>query len=189
MSSPHAILRSKLLVVGPSTVGKTSIIKSFAQEGNQFQPSYSMTLSADVTSKSVTNEEHNITVEFFMYDISGSPIYEYEYPDIFPDANQILVVFDVTRANTLRECGSWLDKVTKYAGRSLPGVIVGNKNDLSEFADVSVDDCKHFAIEHGLDYFDVSAKSYAGILDPFNALAERFISIYESEVDQFINAD
>lgn len=189
MSSGHAILRSKLLVVGPSTVGKSSIIKSFATDGGQFQPAYTMTLAAELTTKAVTNEEHNISVEFFMYDISGSSIYEYEYPDIFQDANQILVVFDVTRADTLRECGMWLDKVTKYAGKSLPGVIVGNKNDLSEFADVSVDDCKHFAIEHGLDYFDVSAKSYAGIVDPFNSLAERFIAAYESEVDQFINAE
>ena len=185
----HAVLRSKVLVVGPPTVGKSSIIKSFSTDGASFSSTYTMTLSAEVTIKSVINEEHNVTVEFFMYDISGSPIYEYEYPDVFRDANQVLLVFDVTRASTLKECGSWLDKVAKHAGKSLPGIIVGNKNDLSEFADVSMKDCKNFATEHGLDYFDVSAKTNAGIADPFNTLAEKFITVYENEVDQFINAD
>lgn len=185
----HVVLRSKLLVVGPSTVGKTSLIKSFATDGGQFLPAYTMTLSAELVTKAVTNEEHNTTVEFFMYDISGSSIYEYEYPDVFRDANQIMVVFDVTRSETLKECGAWLDKVAKYAGKSLPGVLVGNKNDLSEFADVSIDDCKNFATERALEYFDVSAKTYAGVVDPFNLLAERFIALYENEVDTFINAD
>ena len=185
----HAVLRSKLLVVGPSTVGKTSIIKAFKNDGQAFSTSYNMTLSAEVFDKAVVNEEHNTTVEFFMYDISGSSIYEYEYPDIFKDANQIMVVFDVSRAETLKECGQWLDKVAKYAEKSLPGVLVGNKMDLQEFADVSPDDCKNFATEHGMNYFEVSAKNNSGIVDPFNDLAEHFIAAYDAMVDTFISAD
>jgi hypothetical protein len=38
--------------------------------------------------------------------ISGSSIYEYESPDVFRDANQIMVVFDVTPATTLTECST-----------------------------------------------------------------------------------
>jgi len=185
----HVVLRSKLLVVGPSTVGKTSIIKSFASDNPQFSGSYTMTLASEVSVKAIPIEEHNCQVEFFMYDISGSSIYEYEYPDVFRDANQIMVVFDVTRVVTLAQCGEWLDKVAKYAGKSLPGVLVGNKHDLAEFADVSPEDCKNFATEHGLVYFEVSAKNNAGIAEPFNELGEKFFALYESEVDQFINAD
>lgn len=185
----HGVLRSKVLVIGPSTVGKSSLIKSFATDGSQFSPSYTMTLASEVTVKAVTNEEHKCSVEFFMYDISGSSIYEYEYTDVFRDANQIMVVFDVTRSDTLKECSQWLDKVAKYAGKSLPGVLVGNKSDLNEFADVSPDDCRNFAREHGLSYFEVSAKTNAGVVDPFNELGEKFIAVYEQEVDAFINAE
>ena len=185
----HAVLRSKLLVLGPSTVGKSSLIKTFSSDGTQFSPSYTMTLASEVTVKSVTNEEHNCNVEFFMYDISGSSIYEYEYPDVFRDANQIMLVFDVTRSTTLKECAQWLDKVAKYSGKSLPGVLVGNKSDLNDFADVSADECQTFAREHGLTYFEVSAKSNASVVDPFNDLGEKFIAIYEHEVDEFINAE
>jgi transport family protein 27 len=148
-----------------------------------------MTLAAEVAVKSIANEEHNSQVEFFLYDISGSSIYEYEYADVFRDANQIVVVFDVTRAETLKECSQWLDKVAKYAGKSLPGVLVGNKSDLAEFADVSQEDCQKFATERGLSFYEVSAKTSAGLIDPFNELGERFIQQYENEVDQFINAD
>jgi small GTP-binding protein len=185
----HAILRSKVLVVGASTTGKTALIKAFVNEGAGFVPTYQMTLAAEVQVKGIANEEHNCAVEFFLYDISGSSIYEYEYPDVFRDANQILVVFDVTRSDTFRECGQWLDKVAKYAGKSLPGILVGNKYDLAEFADVSPEDCKSFAAERGLTYYEVSAKTNIGVADPFAELADRFIQMYENEVDQFINAD
>jgi small GTP-binding protein len=185
----HAVLRSKVLVVGAATVGKTSLIKAFVSEGANFTPSYTMTLAAEVQVKGLANEEHNCAVEFFMYDISGSSIYEYEYPEVFRDANQILVVFDVTRSETFKECGQWLDKVAKYAQKSLPGVLVGNKHDLAEFADVSDEECKAFAAERGLTYYEVSAKTYVGVPDPFVDLSERFIQMYENEVDQFINAD
>ena len=185
----HAVLRSKVLVIGPPTVGKTTLIKSFSSDGQNFKPGYSMTLSAETTSKSIVNEEHNTTVEFFMYDISGSAIYEYEYPEVFRDANQIVLVFDISRADTLKECSDWLDKVAKYAGKSLPGVVVGNKNDLSEFADVSPEDCESFAKEKGLTYFDVSAKTFSKVTDPFAYLAEQYIALYESEVEQFVGAD
>ena len=185
----RAVLRSKVLVVGPPTVGKTSIIKAFASEGQGFKPGYSMSLSAESTAKAITNEEHNTNVEFFMYDISGSGIYEYEYPEVFRDANQIIVVFDLTRSETFKECANWLDKVAKYAGKSVPGVLVGNKSDLIEFADVSQDDCERFAKEKGLAYFEVSAKVYQKITDPFAYLAEQFIALYEKEIEQFVSAD
>ena len=48
----------------------------------------------------------------------------------------------------------------------MSGIIVGNKNDLSEFVDVPMKDCKNFATEYKLDYFDVSARTNAGIIDP-----------------------
>lgn len=187
--SAHVVLRSKVLVVGPSTVGKSCIVKSFAADGAGFSATYSMSLASEVSVKAIVNEEHDCSVEFFMYDISGSAIYEYEYADVFRDANQLMVVFDVTRSDTLSQCGAWLDKAAKYAGRSLPGVLVGNKSDLGEYADVSPDDCKNFAVEHGLTYYEVSAKTNAGISDPFTDLGEKFIAAYEAEVDAFINAD
>lgn len=185
----HAVLRSKVLVIGPPTVGKTTIIKSFASDGQNFKPGYSMTLGAETTAKSILNEEHNVNVEFFMYDISGSSIYEYEYPEVFRDANQIFLVFDISRAETMKECSDWLDKVAKYATKSLPGVIVGNKCDLSEFADVSKEECEAFAKERGLSYFEVSGKTFEKVTAPFAYLAEQYIALYESEVEQFVSAD
>ena len=185
----QAVLRSKVLVWGPSTVGKTSFIKSFVGDGSNFSTSYNMSLTAETSQKIITNEEHNMQVEFFMYDISGSPIYEYEYPEVFRDANQIIIVFDITRADTMKEASEWLDKVAKYTGKSLPGVLVGNKFDMKEFADVSDEDCHTFAQERGLVYFQVSAKSYANVTDPFTYLAEQYINLYNNEVDQLLHAE
>ena len=183
------VLRSKVLVIGPSTVGKTSLVKTFATDGKQFSQTYSMTLTAEPTIKAVTVEESNITVEFFLYDISGSSIFEYEYPEVFKNANQFALVFDITRGDTFRDCRPWLDKIAKYAGRTLPGVLIGNKSDLSDYADVTDDDCHSFGQEMKVNYFEVSAKTNAGVSAPFVALAEQFIHMYEAETEVFLNAD
>jgi hypothetical protein len=80
----------------------------------------------------------------FVYDVSGSGIYEYEYVDVFRDANQIMVVFDATRAVTLTQCSEWLDG--EVASRIPPR-------------------------EHGLACFEVSAKTSAGLIESFNELS------------------
>ena len=184
----NAVLRSKVLVLGPSTVGKTSFIRNFANDDKKPLSQYQMTLSAESHQKIVVNEEKNYSVEFFLYDISGSSIYEYEYPDIFSQANQFIVVFDITRASTLKEIDNWLDKFAKYS-KNITGVLVGNKSDLSEYSDISTEDCQNYAKSKGLPYFDVSAKTGANIAEPFIYLSEKFISLYEQEVNEFVHAD
>jgi len=40
-----------------------------------------------------------------------------------------------------------------------------------------------------LIYFEVSAKNNSGIAETFAELGEKFIAVYEGEVDQFVNAE
>jgi hypothetical protein len=62
-----------------------------------------MTLAVDSSVKGILNEDTMLKLISFMYYVNRSSIYEYEYADVLPDANQVLVVFDVTRAATLTQ--------------------------------------------------------------------------------------
>jgi hypothetical protein len=70
----------------------------------------------------------------------------------------------------------------------MPGVLVGHEHDFSECPDASPEDRKGPAAEHALVDFEVSAKNGRGIVGPFKGLAEKFITLCESEADQFTNA-
>ena len=83
-------LRCKVGIVGDSTVGKSSLIKMFKER--TFPNQYLMTIGADLYTKTIdvpviTNDQHESLhesnkenqVELYLFDISGSSIYESGY--------------------------------------------------------------------------------------------------------------
>ena len=68
------ILRAKLLVVGDSAVGKTAVVQQFANSGAAFPKNYSMTLGADVVTKTINIPDTSDAVELVMVDCSGKAV-------------------------------------------------------------------------------------------------------------------
>ena len=68
------VLRAKLLMLGDSCVGKTAIIQQFINSGAAFPKNYSMTLGADVQTKTINIPDTSDVVELTMIDCSGKTI-------------------------------------------------------------------------------------------------------------------
>ena len=68
------VLRAKLLIIGDSTVGKTSIAQQFLNSGTAFPKNYSMTLGADVLTRTINIPDSTDTVELILIDCSGKTI-------------------------------------------------------------------------------------------------------------------
>ena len=68
------VLRAKLMVTGDSAVGKTSIVQQFLNSGAAFPKNYSMTLSADILTRTINIPESQDTVELIIVDCSGKEI-------------------------------------------------------------------------------------------------------------------
>ena len=68
------ILRAKLLVVGDSAVGKTSIVQQFLNSGTGFPKNYSMTLGADVVTRTINIPDTSDAVELVFIDCTGKTI-------------------------------------------------------------------------------------------------------------------
>ena len=68
------VLRAKLLVVGDSAVGKTAVVQQFANSGAAFPKNYSMTLGADVVTKTINIPDTSDAVELVMVDCSGKAV-------------------------------------------------------------------------------------------------------------------
>ena len=68
------VLRAKLLVIGDSAVGKSSIVQQFLNSGAAFPKNYSMTLSADIVTRTINIPESLDTVELIIVDCSGKAI-------------------------------------------------------------------------------------------------------------------
>ena len=72
--------------------------------------------------------EEEVTVELFLFDLSGHEVYESLAMGTAKNPDLIMVVYDCTNAESLRNSIKWLDKVKKLNNKSnLGGVLVATK--------------------------------------------------------------
>lgn len=117
----------KVVFVGDSGVGKTSIIKSFIGEDIR---GLKTTVGAEIFA--FKRDEFSIAV----WDFAG----QYWFRDILSDFLKgtilAVMVFDLSRPQTLFSLlKSWADFILKYAGSHTLVVVVGNKKDIKRVDD------------------------------------------------------
>ncbi|KAG9483826.1 hypothetical protein GDO78_009641 [Eleutherodactylus coqui] len=159
-------LSAKCLVAGDSTVGKSTLIQLFRSDGSHFPKNYSMTTVMDIITKTLPIPDTGDSV----WDQPGA----------------LCLVFDVTSETSFSNCARWLQRVkSKTTSLYLPGVLVGNKTDLTGRRVVEKIQAEEWAASHGLEYFETSAKELENFDQPFRALAKSFYRLYQERVESF----
>lgn len=122
-------LKLKIVVVGDSGVGKTSLLKKFAN--NTFSETEDKTIGSDFYSKQFRVVPKGL-VQLTLWDLSGDPNYIDVRNEFYKDSQVLFIVFDVTNRKSFDAIDMWLREVSKYGGEHLQGstVIIGTKVDL-----------------------------------------------------------
>lgn len=169
-------LRCKVIIVGDSQVGKTSMQSAF-QSSKQFQKNYNMTLGVDFSVKQVKIPETDISVELYVFDTSGDDIYQSIRAEYWKDATMVVYVYDTTNPKSFKNIPKWIKEVTMALGVKRQGVLVGCKADLDQ--QVKRDQAVEFAADSNLAFFDCSAANNLDVDAPFNFMAMLFHKTYE----------
>ena len=176
------VLRAKLVVIGDCTVGKTSIVQQFINSGTCFPKNYSMTLGGDVQSRTINIPDTSDAVELVMIDCSGRSVYNDMMGRLWEGCSLVVVVYDVTREETLATARSWLDQLKQTAGlKTVTGVLLGNKTDLTERRLVPAKVGLDTATQLALQYFQCNAKDNAGVEEPFFYLANEYHKLFSKK--------
>ncbi|XP_069685270.1 intraflagellar transport protein 27 homolog [Periplaneta americana] len=183
------ILRSKCVIIGNSTVGKTALTQVFLSDGRQFPKTYNMTFGVDLNVKTIAIPDTNDVVELYIYDSSGRDLYYDCLSKYWHEPNILLAVFDVTSELSLDSVSRWVAMVRsampQKAASIAPGVLFGNKTDLVERRAVSPKAGASVAEKLGLTYFEGSAKENQGIEEPFFLLAHEWHKLYNEKKTTF----
>ena len=86
-------LRCKVLLLGETTVGKTSICHTFCSNGTEFPKNYLMTICCDLQVKVVQIPDSTVSVELFIYDCSGQDIFREQLAQVLDGACAVVYVY------------------------------------------------------------------------------------------------
>ena len=121
------IFRRKILILGSYAVGKTSLTRFFVE--GTFINEYLSTIGVNIKHKNISHQDYELNL--LIWDIADIVTHQ-NIPDTYlKGAHGILLVYDVTRENTLNRI---IAEQTGFFQKNpdLPTIIVGNKTDLLE---------------------------------------------------------
>ena len=159
MSDPEPV---KVVLLGESGVGKTSIISQYTTK--KFNAREQTSVSAQFTSKIIDFPEFEKSIKFDIWDTVGQEKYRSLAEIFYRDAKIVIFVYDITTENSLKGLKEyWYQEVkTKSTGKPLLAV-VANKIDLYKDQKVGNDEGMAFAEEIGAIFQTTSALSDSGI--------------------------
>ncbi len=123
-------IKRKILLLGDGAVGKTSLIRRFVVD--KFSDDYITTIGTKVTKKDLRIESPGraTDITFMIWDVLGQRGYRNIQESSFQGAKGALLVYDVSRPDTLRSVSEyWIPHLIEIT-KPIPLVLVGNKVDL-----------------------------------------------------------
>lgn len=119
----------KIIVCGAGAVGKTSIVRRYVKD--KFEFNYLLTVGLDPSNRRI--EVDGTLVNLVIFDVAGQKRFQTLRDVFFRKANGVLLVFDLTRPETLDELYEWKQQIDDRLGKDrIPAILIGNKSDLED---------------------------------------------------------
>jgi len=165
----------KLVVLGESGVGKTSLLVRYVQ--NNFSIATKSTIGSDFLSKDIEVDGKPITLQ--IWDTAGQERFQGLGTAFYRGADGVVFVFDVTRRNTFEELSGWkkafLIQIGQEGNDDFPMIIVANKVD-AENRQVTKSEVKDWCQKQHLPFFETSAKEAINVDEAFKSIAKTVLS-------------
>ena len=160
-------IRFKIAVLGNSGVGKSSIMSKYVH--NTFDEFNPPTIGAAFLTKDIYLSNRTIKLE--IWDTAGQERYRSLAPMYYRGAGAIIVIYDITSADSYASAKEWISEVRKN-GKSVIA-LVGNKLDKNEKRKVDLNEVKSYVEIEKFIHAEISAKTGEGINELFQLVAEK----------------
>ena len=164
----------KIVLIGETGVGKTSIISSYTK--NEFSNDVPSSLTASFAMKETDLTLDDKTIQFDIWDTAGQELFRAVNKIFYADANIVILVYDVTNKNSFLELKNyWYNQILNNGEKNVIFGIAGNKCDLYHNEDINEEEVRKWANEIKGVFYLTSAKNKNGIYELFNELGKKYI--------------
>ncbi len=170
----------KILLIGDSGVGKTSLIMRFTK--NIFNEDFLNSIGVDFKSKDLNVEGKKIKLQ--IWDTAGQERYNAVNKNLFQKVQGVIIMYDITNRVSFENINKWLYLLSQNVSDKAK-ILVGSKLDLSEEKRiVTEEEGQNLADKNNMPFYETSSKTGENVEKIFFTLAQ---NIYENLSNENIN--
>ena len=167
-SEDEKIIKYDIVLLGDTSVGKTSIFQRLSKD--TFTDDYSSTVGIDITPYYIKYKSRRYKLIF--NDITGQEKYKSITKSILRQKDGVLFIYDISDKESFDGLQYWYD-LYKEENKNVVGLLIGNKCDCER--KVNEKEANKFSKEHGLKFIETSAKLDKNIKKAIACLLEKII--------------
>ena len=157
----------KIIILGASTVGKTTIfLRYFHQDHTQVLS----TMGIDFKTKFFKFDDKKMKINYI--DTAGQEKFKSISENYLKGTDGVILVFDLTNKETFDLVTYWHECMKKNNKSNIGKILFGNKNDLEDKREVTYEEGKELANSIGCEYYEGSAMSGENIDFVMNEIAK-----------------
>ena len=160
-------LNVKLLIVGESNVGKTSLLLQYTD--NNYPLQHAATVGVEYKIKNITYNDFKVKLQ--IWDTAGQERFHSITNNFFHNADGILFVYDIASSKSFEGVKNWIQEAEDI-GSYYQKLLIGNKSDLENERKVSLKVIENYCQEKNINYLETSAKDNVNLKEAFNKIVD-----------------
>ncbi|KAI3987394.1 hypothetical protein MKX01_042398 [Papaver californicum] len=172
----------KVVIIGDSAVGKSNLLSRYSK--NEFNIHTKATIGVEFQTQSMEIDGKEVKAQ--IWDTAGQERFRAVTSAYYRGAVGALIVYDITRRTTFDSVGRWLDELNIHSDTTIARMLVGNKSDLGNIRDVSLEEGKSLAEAEGLFFMETSALDSTNVRTAFEMVIKE---IYNNVSRKVLNSD
>ncbi|KAK2585387.1 hypothetical protein KPH14_010062 [Odynerus spinipes] len=158
----------KLLIIGNSSVGKTSFLFRYADDS--FTSAFVSTVGIDFKVKTVFRNDKRVKLQ--IWDTAGQERYRTITTAYYRGAMGFILMYDITNEESFNSVQDWVTQIKTYSWDNAQVILVGNKCDMEDERVISFERGKQLADQLGVQFFETSAKENIQVKAVFEQLVD-----------------
>ena len=173
----------KLLMIGDSGVGKSCLLLRFSDDS--FSKNFITTIGIDFKLKTIEIDSKRIKLQ--IWDTAGQERFRTITTAYYRGAMGIILVYDITEEQTFLNIRNWIRNIDQNTSpNQVEKILIGNKCDLNDERQVSVEKGQNLADEYNIKFFEASAKNDTNVQEAFINLATDIVTKTRQQRDSII---
>ena len=168
----------KYIIIGDAAVGKSNLLLRYAH--GQFKPEYQLTIGVEFGAKNI--QINNKIFRIQIWDTAGQENFRSITRAYYKNSVCALVVYDISSKDTFDHVTNWIEDCKNQSPKTIFMTLVGNKCDLNDKRQVSIEEGRELAEKNEMLFFETSAKDGINVDEIFSKTAQEIAKKIEQGV-------